>query len=549
MQQNGSTTGQPTRIRPTRLVRHTQRFPTGKWEKQEQHAEQGAFDITAQTTARMPRLPDTSPVSSPITPLSALSEEAKTQHDGQLERRTGRQLVYEEDADISTASTQRLRQLSGMLPAIRIQQNEHNQRNNDRNSYNRNNGDNGEDGWWPNGIQQTGALPVVNLYGREPFGRTLPGTPVTTPPLEAVKPQPRWKTLLNTPAAKVTLGLIIGLAMLYLVSRVVDIPATIQVIKTNLATPRGILLALLCGAAFLTAFVIRGIRWKLFLNPVGKVSTLKAIQLFLVGIFLNFALPVRGGEVAKSLMLKRVANIPISKSLPTVAMDKALDLMPALFIMVIVPFLGIHMDYRLWLILGTVGGLLIGLIFFVALAAWKRTAAIGLLKTCTGFLPKGIGAKIEGFATGFVDSLFAGASQPKVFLPAILLTAVAVCFDGLFAWLAFLTVGLNSMTYGQAIFGYTLFNMFYILPNPPGGVGSNELTGVLIFHGLLGFNEHSVLAMFVFSHPWTALLMCTVGMTCLSALGLNISSAMKVQNESEEEQQQQPAQVEQPSFS
>src|SRR5438552_2347558 len=172
---------------------------------------------------------------------------------------------------------------------------------------------------------------------------------------------------------KVTLGLLIGIGLLCLASRFVDIPAIMQVLRENLATPRGIILGLLSGLAFLTAFSIRGMRWKLFLNPIGKVSTLKTIQLFLVGIFLNFLLPLRGGEVAKSLMLKRIAGIPVSQSLPTIAMDKALDLMPALFIMALVPLLGVQMDIKLWLVLGVVGGLLLGLVFFVGLSAWKRT--------------------------------------------------------------------------------------------------------------------------------------------------------------------------------
>jgi uncharacterized protein (TIRG00374 family) len=324
----------------------------------------------------------------------------------------------------------------------------------------------------------------------------------------------------------------VGIGLLFLVSRFVDLPTTIQVLKQNLTTPRGIMFALLSGVAFLLAFSIRGVRWKLFINPIGKISTFKAIQLFLVGIFLNFLLPIRGGEVAKSLMLKRIANIPVSKSLPTVAMDKALDLLPALFIMAIVPFLGIQMDIKLWLVLATVGGLLIGLIFFVILAAWKRTAAIKLLQKMTGLLPKSIASKIEGFATGFVDSLLAAASQPKIFIPAVLLTCVAIIFDGLFAMLAFWTIGF-PISFGTAIFGYTVYNMFYILPTPPGQVGSNEAVGLLVFAGLLHLPADKVTAMFVFSHPWAALLMTATGMLCLSALGLKLSTAMKVQTEGE----------------
>jgi uncharacterized protein (TIRG00374 family) len=429
--------------------------------------------------------------------------------------------IPDDAPDISSKSTARLMQLSGMMQVVRET----------RKITDKDGNEIVVEEWWPEGIKQTGPLPVSNLYGNQPFGFSLPRVPAVKalPEQPQAKPQPRWQALLNTPAVKVSFGLLVGIALLLLIAKFVDIPTTMRVLQTNLATPRGITFALLSGMAFLAAFSIRGVRWKLFLNPIGKVSTLKAIQLFLVGIFLNFLLPIRGGEVAKSLMLKRIAGIPVSKSLPTVAMDKALDLMPALFIMVLIPVLGVKMDIKLWLVLGAVSGLLLCLIFFIALAAWKRSAAIALLQKITRMLPKSIGSKIEGFATGFVDSLLAGASQPRIFIPAVLLTIVAVIFDGLFAMLAFWTVGVQ-IPFGTAIFGYTVYNMFYILPTPPGQVGSNEAIGLLVFSGLLHLDAHGVTAMFFFSHPWAALIMCVVGMACLSALGLTISSAMKVQS-------------------
>lgn len=339
------------------------------------------------------------------------------------------------------------------------------------------------------------------------------------------------KSLLRTAKAKVTIGLLTGIGLLFFVSRFVDISATFQVLRQNLATPRGIILALLSGVAFLLAFSIRGVRWKLFLHPVvgNKVSTFKAIQLFFVSIFLNFLLPIQGGEVAKCLMIKRIAGIPISRSLPTVAMDRSLDLMPALFIITIVPLLGVHMDFKLWLVLGIIVGLLCVLIFFIGLAAWKRAAAVALLKKITNMLPKSIGDKIEGFATSFVDSLLMGASRPRIFLPAILLTCVALTFDGVFAMLAFWTIGYH-IPLGTAIFGYTMFSLFTILPTPPGQVGSNEAVGLLVFAGLLHLPKTNVIAMFLFSHPWAALIMSTTGIACLSALGLTISGVMKVRS-------------------
>lgn len=448
--------------------------------------------------------------------------------------------------NISAQRTQHLMQLSGMMRTVKVPSHTprpgtgHGPLSPLPSTYD------AEEGYWPFGIQQTGALPIVNLYGREPFGRTLPlsavGAVAVTSPGGASAPasRPAWKAALGSPLVKVLLGLLVGIGLLFLVAHFVNLPETIAILRQNLTTPRGIMLALLSGAAFLAAFSIRGVRWKLFINPVGKIGTFKAIQLFLVGIFLNFLLPVRGGEVAKSLMLKRIANIPISKSLPTVAMDKALDLMPALFIMAIVPLLGVRMDIKLWVVLAFVGGLLICLVFFIALAAWKRDAAIRLLQRTTGFLPRAIGSKIEGFATGFVDSLLMGASQPRIFIPALLLTVVAVIFDGLFAMLAFWTIGF-PISFGTAIFGYTVYNMFYILPTPPGQVGSNEAIGLLVFSGLLHLPADKVTAMFVFSHPYAALIQTVVGMACLSALGLKLSSAMKVQagNEGEPARQEQ----------
>jgi uncharacterized protein (TIRG00374 family) len=333
--------------------------------------------------------------------------------------------------------------------------------------------------------------------------------------------------LLSTSVVKVTLGLLVGLGLLLLVAHFVNIPATMQVLRRNLTTTRGIALALLSGVAFLTAWSIRGVRWKLFLNPVGKVSTVKAIQLYQIGVFLNFLLPIRGGEVVKCFMLKRSSDIAVSKSLPTVGMDKALDLMPALFIMVLVPLLGVHMDIKLWVVLAFVGGILVSLLLFVFLAAWKRNAAIRLLQKLTRLFPQAIASKVEGFATDFVDSLLMGASQPRIFLPTILLTCIAVLFDSLFALLAFWTIGF-PISFGTALFGYTVYNMFYILPTPPGQVGSNEAVGLLVFAGLLHLPAFQVTAMFFFSHPWAALLMCVTGLACLSALGLTLSGVIRV---------------------
>jgi uncharacterized protein (TIRG00374 family) len=358
------------------------------------------------------------------------------------------------------------------------------------------------------------------------------GTPLSmpiTPGIIEQQEQQNWKTTLKMPLVRTVLGLLIGLGMLFLISRFVNISTTISMLRQHLTTTRGLTFALLASASFIAAFSIRGARWRLFLSRICDISTFKSIQIFWVAVFLNFLLPVQGGELGKSLILKRIKRVPISQSLPTVAMDKSLDLMPALIIMAAVPFIpGIHMSATLWAILGLVGGILLGIIFTVALMAWNRDAATKFIRIMLQILPRGLGAKIEGFVLGFVHSLLEGASRPKTIIPAILLTCLAITCDALFAWFAFMTVGVNSMSFGTAIFGYTTYNMFCILPTPPGQVGSNELAGVLVFGGLLGYPQAQVLAMYLLSHPLAALIMTTMCLLCLSSLGLSLKSAIKI---------------------
>jgi uncharacterized protein (TIRG00374 family) len=288
----------------------------------------------------------------------------------------------------------------------------------------------------------------------------------------------------------------------------------------------------LASLAFISAFIFRALRWRLFLYPVRQVATIKVIQVFLVGVFLNFVLPLRIGELAKCFILKRTKKIAIAHCLPTITMDKVLDLLPAFVVIAMVPVLGKQMDLKLWSVLVFAVGGLVGLTLFVALLTWKRTVALSLLHRVTLLLPRVIQEKIEHFVTSFVDALLTSVSRPRIFVPAVLLTSVAVCLNALYNMFAFWTVG-YSISFEQAVFGYLLFNLFYILPTPPGQVGSNEVVGLLIFTGLLSIPVGKVIAMIVLFHTWSGLLMCVMGMGSLSALGISLGHAVNIQHAQE----------------
>jgi uncharacterized protein (TIRG00374 family) len=328
-------------------------------------------------------------------------------------------------------------------------------------------------------------------------------------------------------AVRVAVGLLSGTILVAAFLRLVNVSAVYH----RLAHLR-IGFALLCGVAFLGAYVVRAARWRWLLRPF-EVSLGRAVAIYQVATFLNWLLPVRGGELAKSLLLRRTNGIPVSRSLATVGMDKTMDLLPALVLIVLLPFVHIRLSGPLWFLLLSALVVVVAAGLVLTLAAWRRDRALTLLTSALArFLPARLSSRIEPFIARFVDTLLSLIRQPRVLLIAAAYTAVAVCLDALFCLLAFRAVG-ATVPVPVVLYGYTFFNLAFILPTPPGQVGSNELVGLLIFSGMFGLGRSEVGAMFLFSHPWTAALLTASGLLCLSLMGLTLRSSLRMSQDQE----------------
>jgi uncharacterized protein (TIRG00374 family) len=285
--------------------------------------------------------------------------------------------------------------------------------------------------------------------------------------------------------------------------------------------------------AFLGAYVVRALRWRCLLRP-HVVSVRRVVAIYQVAIFVNWLLPIRAGELAKSVLLRRTDGIPVSSSLATVSIDKAMDMLPAVALLAILPFAGVHLSHVLWVLLvfalGVVGLGAVGL----ALVTLQRDRTMAVIsRALVAVLPARVYSRIEFFVARFVDTLVALVRQPRLLLAAVAYTTVAVGLDALYCLLAFKAVGV-PISLSVVLYGYTLFNLAYMLPTPPGQIGSNEVIGLLIFAGVFGVDRAGVGAMFVFSHPLSAILMATSGLLCLSAMGLTLRSTLRLARKTEE---------------
>src|SRR5262249_24925330 len=153
-------------------------------------------------------------------------------------------------------------------------------------------------------------------------------------------------------------------------------------------------------------------------------------------------LPIRGGELAMSLLLRHSNGIPVSRSLAAVSMDKAMDLLPVVVLLAVLPFAPLHLSGPLWILLLSTLVVVGGGPGALLLAAWRKDLVVALLiRPVTVLLPPRARDGVEGFIVGFADTLLALIRKPRQLLAAAALTIVALCLDALFCLLAFLAVG------------------------------------------------------------------------------------------------------------
>lgn len=99
----------------------------------------------------------------------------------------------------------------------------------------------------------------------------------------------------------------------------------------SLADIRWLLLSVMMGYA---AYVSRGLRSLMLLKPLGypNVKPWNSIHAVAIGYFANLAVP-RAGELARCTTLGRVENIPVSKLVGTVLLERTIDFIMLLLVM------------------------------------------------------------------------------------------------------------------------------------------------------------------------------------------------------------------------
>jgi uncharacterized protein (TIRG00374 family) len=134
-----------------------------------------------------------------------------------------------------------------------------------------------------------------------------------------------------------SLFLSLGILLLYLAFRGIDFQVLIDELKH--ATYAWVFLSLFIA---LGGFVVRALRWRLLIEPLGYApGRLNTFYAVMIGYLANFAFP-RIGELTKCGTLNKTEKIPLDSLIGTVIVERSIDVITMIILIVIIFFSKIH---------------------------------------------------------------------------------------------------------------------------------------------------------------------------------------------------------------
>lgn len=319
---------------------------------------------------------------------------------------------------------------------------------------------------------------------------------------------------------KILLNTLLGIILIYIWSRFVDLPQIISTLsKVNLAYLIPIFLFMLLSP------LIRALRLKIFLSEVKKIDFKDLIFLNGVAMMLNFFIPIRAGEIAKGIFLNTQYNLNLAKSIIWIFIDRFVDFLVVLLLaaglLLIVPT---PLSIRL---IGPIGFILTLVILAAYLAIFQLNFARKLVNFLRPlFIEKHIKIYFDKFTSFILDSFSILDRHPKDLVLMVAITVLAYFADAGVWYFTFLALG---STFGilEMYLGQLLSALTYLIPAAPGYVGSAEASGLLILSGVFRIDANLASAMIVLFHILSAVFVLCFGLLAVFFLKIDLGVILK----------------------
>lgn len=296
--------------------------------------------------------------------------------------------------------------------------------------------------------------------------------------------------------------LLIAAAALYLACRGVQWSAFIETLSH--VQPLYLIAALLIASL---SFTVRGQRWKVMLSARQATPFSIVFMTNMIGYLGNFYLPVRVGEIMRSVILNRKTGISTSYILATALTERILDAV-ALVVMSLLAVLIIPaLPSWFFSTAVTIGAVAIGGIIILYLAARFQSIFFKLLR----HLP--VPDQWHGRFQHIVEQFLLGTQSLHQWSRAgsfAVLTLVIWLLDAFSATLSARAL-LLSLTIPQAIVLSAGLGISSAVPSAPGGLGIYQLVAITILISF-GFSRSNALAYILLAQACSYLIITFWGM-------------------------------------
>lgn len=310
-----------------------------------------------------------------------------------------------------------------------------------------------------------------------------------------------------------------GLILIGVWSRFIDLKELIVILK-GVDFKYGAIFFLL----FFLSGLLRGLRLKFLLKsyhlPFKDVAMLSFLSQFL-----SFMIPVRAGEITKSVYLNSQFDLPLSKTMVWIFLDRFLDFWTVLFLisifLIIVPNnFSPDLVKSLFLLFATLS-------IFLILTISSQNLARKILHFISQLLIVG---RLKQFFLTFGQTILEGLDvlqrHPAEIIILLLISVAVITLESLIWLVTFLSLGVN-LGVGKSILGNSLTALTFLIPSAPGYVGSAEAAGLAVFSGILGLEANLASAATVVFHILTLITLPILGIASLYFLKFDLGLVWK----------------------
>lgn len=327
------------------------------------------------------------------------------------------------------------------------------------------------------------------------------------------------KTKMSKVFARILINIGVGVVLIFIWLKFVNLGQIIATLKTT-----DLKYALVFFLFFIISGLLRSIRLKILLHQF-KIPLKKLTYLTYLSQFLSFLIPLRLGELSKSVYLNTHFDIPLAKSVVWVFIDRFLDFwVNLLLISVLLLFVTTKLsgNFQIIALLILLTFSLIPLIIIKSNSFSKK-----LLIFLSRFL---VFNKFKSVFLNTTSSIIDGFKilqrDTKELTFLIILTVLAIISDSFYFFFIFLSLGIN-LGFLKNLLGSLLNALTFLIPAAPGYVGSAEAAGLAVYSGFLGLDPNIASAGAVLAHVLTIIAILVFGLSSLYLLKFDLNLVFK----------------------